>query len=144
MIFVGYEVGSKAYRLWNGHKIVISSDVTFDEALFPNKPVEVPVQPPAIQDRLALTPTKASEGTRKQVQFVDIPELLVLNEPPPLAGLLGPKVPVRRPPPPQPPTPSSSAGSPPGQADRVPLPASQETSTPSSPRPEWRNLSGRL
>ena len=37
MIFVGYESGSKAYRLWDpkSHWIVISSDVQFNEEEFP-------------------------------------------------------------------------------------------------------------
>ena len=35
MTFVGYELGSKGYRLWDGHKVVVSRDVTFDESQFP-------------------------------------------------------------------------------------------------------------
>jgi hypothetical protein len=39
MTFVGYEPGSKGYRLWNAstRAIVLSRDVTFDESLFPAK-----------------------------------------------------------------------------------------------------------
>ena len=40
MIHVGYELGSKAYRLWNpvSRSIVISASVRFDETQFPNRP----------------------------------------------------------------------------------------------------------
>ena len=40
MIFVGYEFGSKAYRLWNpkNWSIVISANVRFNETEFPNRP----------------------------------------------------------------------------------------------------------
>jgi hypothetical protein len=53
MIFVGYKPGSKAYCLWDphSHKIVISTDVNFDESTFPNKPDEKPVTPPTLSDR---------------------------------------------------------------------------------------------
>jgi len=39
MIFVGYEIGSKAYRLWNPKTktIVVSANVRFDESMFPNQ-----------------------------------------------------------------------------------------------------------
>ena len=48
MIFVGYEVASKAYRLWNSkaHKIVVSANVKFDESILPNKPT-LPAPTPA-------------------------------------------------------------------------------------------------
>jgi len=63
MIFVGYEPGSKAYRLWDpaNHKVVISSDITFDETLLPNKPATPLVVPPVVAKQLD-TPHKASEG----------------------------------------------------------------------------------
>ena len=70
MTFVGYKPGSKAYRLWDpsSHKVVISSDVTFDETLFPHLPTEKPDPVNSTEPRI-LRPR--SEG--KQVQFVDIP-----------------------------------------------------------------------
>jgi len=39
MVFVGYELGSRAYRLWNpaSRSIVISASVRFDETQFPNR-----------------------------------------------------------------------------------------------------------
>ena len=44
MIFVGYEPGSKSYRLWNPRirSIVISMSVRFNETYFPRKPVQDP------------------------------------------------------------------------------------------------------
>ena len=41
MIFVGYEPGSKGYQFWDAahHHIEISSNVKFDETLFPVKEV---------------------------------------------------------------------------------------------------------
>ena len=40
MIHLGYEPGSKAFRLWNPatRSIVVSTNVKFDECLFPNRP----------------------------------------------------------------------------------------------------------
>ena len=37
--FIGYEPGSKGYRLWNGrtHSVVVSRDVIFDETVFPSR-----------------------------------------------------------------------------------------------------------
>ena len=45
MILVGYETGSKAYRLWNPatQSIVVSTNVRFDENMFPNKPATAPL-----------------------------------------------------------------------------------------------------
>ena len=39
MTFVGYEPGSKGYRLWNHNScaIILSRDVMFDERVFPHK-----------------------------------------------------------------------------------------------------------
>jgi hypothetical protein len=165
MIFVGYEPGSKAYRLWDprGHKIVISSDVNFDETVFPNKPEEQPVTPPTISERQDLGPQrrkKKSKGKKKAVTFVDIPEAFFLEDEernqllPPRAGLLGPQPRLPLPPPPAPvlpyapaPVPAnfippivqikhrtpSSAGSPPGTPSRVPQPATREATRSPSP-----------
>ena len=80
MIFVGYESGSKAYRLWDpkSHRIVISSDVQFNEEEFPALPPPEPVAPipSSSQDTL---PFQRSEGaSKKQVNFVDLPEIFAL------------------------------------------------------------------
>ena len=80
MIFVGYESGSKAYRLWDpkSHWIVISSDVQFNEEEFPALPPPEPVTPvpSSSQDTL---PFQRSEGaSKKQVNFVDLPKIFAL------------------------------------------------------------------
>jgi hypothetical protein len=165
MIFVSYEPGSKAYRLWDprGHKIVISSDINFDETVFPNKPEEQPVTPPTISERQDLGPQrrkKKSKGKKKAVTFVDIPEAFFLEDEernqllPPRAGLLGlqPRLPLPPPPAqvlPYAPAPvpadfippivqiqhraPSSAGSTPGTPCRVPPPATREATRSPSP-----------
>ena len=48
MILVGYETGSKAYRLWNPatRSIVVSANVRFDKNVFPNKPTTAPLTIP--------------------------------------------------------------------------------------------------
>ena len=68
MTFVSYKTGSKAYCLWDpkAHKIVISSDVTFDENQFPYKPVETPIQTEPEPE----LHVPGSEGKGKQVAFV--------------------------------------------------------------------------
>ena len=55
MTLVGYEPGSKGYRLWNSstRSIVLSRDVTFDERSFPFKeigPSPVPPPQPTVSD----------------------------------------------------------------------------------------------
>ena len=54
MIFVGYETGSKAFRLWNPatRSIVISANVSFSEHEFPNRPAV-----PIVHPLPSLTPT---------------------------------------------------------------------------------------
>ena len=80
MIFVGYESGSKAYRLWDpkSHRIVISSDVQFNKEEFPALPPPEPVTPVPSSSRDTL-PFQRSEGaSKKQVNFVDLPEIFTL------------------------------------------------------------------
>ena len=79
MIFVGYESGSKAYHLWDpkSHQIVIS-DVKFNEEEFPALPPPEPVTPIPSSSRDTL-PFQWSEGaSKKQVNFVDLPEIFAL------------------------------------------------------------------
>ena len=47
MVFVGYEIASKAYRLWDptSRRIVVSTNVKFDESILPNKPTPTPQVP---------------------------------------------------------------------------------------------------
>ena len=68
MIFVGYEQGSKAYRLWDPKKrsIVVSAKVRFDETEFPNRPA--PAQPVASSSNHKPPPPQLSDD-----EFVEIP-----------------------------------------------------------------------
>ena len=80
MIFIGYKSRSKAYCLWDpkSHRIIISSDVQFNEEEFPALPPPEPVAPvpSSSQDTL---PFQQSEGaSKKQVNFVDLPEIFTL------------------------------------------------------------------
>jgi transposase InsO family protein len=86
MIFVGYEPGSKSYRLWNlrTRSIVISASVCFDETYFPRKPIQ---DPPVI-----------TQGSPVE-QSVQIP-LLIEDKPPipqPVAPVLLKRTAGRRP-----------------------------------------------
>ena len=136
MVFVGYEPGSKAYRLLDSanHKVVVSSDVTFDETLFPNRPVDKPVTPPTTDKGLNV-PNVRSEG--KQVTFTELP--LLVFEP-------GDDEPPKRYIPPHWRHTLGSAGSSPGTSSQIPQPASQEQPpsspphSPSSPRPVWKKV----
>ena len=78
MVFVGYEMASKAHRLWDpmAHKIVVSANVKFDESVLPNKPI-----PP--------TPTKTASSSRiplpppLRASTIEIPWFSVDEEPKP-------------------------------------------------------------
>ena len=50
MILVGYELGPKAYQLWNphAHSIIVSTTVHFNKSVLPNKLTKPPVSPPII------------------------------------------------------------------------------------------------
>jgi hypothetical protein len=161
MIFVGYEPGSKAYRLWDprGHKIVISADVNFDESVFPNKPDEKPVTPPTLSDRQGLGPprTKKSKGSSSKhplpllpkdntSDFVDISNVYNLEEEEnnyqlfqPMAGLLHPQTRALLPPPAQvaqPPPPVQVAQPPPpAQVALPPIAPLLPTYVPNLPVP---------
>jgi hypothetical protein len=66
MTLIGYEPGSKGYRLWNSstQAIVLSCDMTFDKRSFPSKessaPSALPLQP-AVLDGLVTITLPASE-----------------------------------------------------------------------------------
>ena len=80
MIFIGYESGSKAYRLWDpkSPRIVVSSDVQFNEEEFPVLPPPEPVTPIPSSSWDTL-PFQRSEGaSKKHVNFIDVPEILGL------------------------------------------------------------------
>ena len=76
MILVGYETGSKAYRLWNptSRSIVISAKVRFDETDLPNHPAPSKPKPaPLKQQSLLASPL--------DVEYVDIPIFPSNDEP---------------------------------------------------------------
>ena len=59
MVFVGYESGSKAFRLWNpkSRSIVVSANVRFNESELPYKmPTTVPTKPTASTSSLPAPP----------------------------------------------------------------------------------------
>ena len=63
LILVGYETGSKAYRLWDPSKrsIMISAKVRFDETVLPNKPeTDKPVASSSNKEFPLLLQTKIS------------------------------------------------------------------------------------
>lgn len=72
LVFVGYEFGTKGYRLWDKHsrKFVISTDVVFDENIFPNRPT--PSTPPT----RTIPPTL-------QPSYVELPIPPFADAPPP-------------------------------------------------------------
>jgi len=75
MVFVGYEIASKAYWLWNPktHKIVVSANVKFDETVLPNKPSITPAP-------VVTTTTPIYVPPHKHATTVDIPRLFVNEE----------------------------------------------------------------
>ena len=111
MIFISYKPGSKVYCLWDprSHKIIILSDVNFDEASFPNKPEEKPVVPPTMSECQDLVPVtkqnKKLEGKKKAITIVNVPEVFFLEDEernqllPPWARFLGPQPHMPLPPP---------------------------------------------
>ena len=63
MVFIGYEPGSKAYRLWDPttRSVKISATVIFDETKLPNKPApKPPVQPKPVILPAETPPTHVS------------------------------------------------------------------------------------
>ena len=79
LVFVGYEGSSKSYKLWNPrtHRFVISTDVTFEETIFPlriepprpSQPVIVPSAPPEPREYAELEiPDSDDEEDTPEVQ----------------------------------------------------------------------------
>ena len=58
IVFVGYESGSKGYRVWDcsTHSLKVSRDVTFDEASFPSWPPFGTSEPSSSQTTLPPPP----------------------------------------------------------------------------------------
>jgi hypothetical protein len=59
-VFVGYEYGSKAYKLWDPatRKIVVSTNVKFDETVLPNNPAPVPAPAKPVASSSKLPPSQ--------------------------------------------------------------------------------------
>ena len=131
MILVGYELGSKAYRLWNPHthSIIVSTTVHFDESILLNKPAKPPVSQPVVP-----LPTSIPEPAYVTIEpdwFFGEPKFHTSH--PPVAPAQQPQLaPIQASS-----TPSSSSQSslsPP--ASRPPIPPSHITAEPShSPPP---------
>ena len=94
LVFIGYDNSTKGYKLWNpsSHKIVISTDVMFEESIFPlctpkppntqlsSVPEHLPLLPPKLDD-LALPESNNKDD--------DTPQLLLAPpEPPPTDPVL--------------------------------------------------------
>ena len=147
MIFVGYEAGAKAYRLWNPatRSIVVSANVRFSEHEFPYRPAVLPSPTPASVDS---TPVASSSRNRLSPMECQLPSSFFDEVPKPRskpAPLIKPPVPPIPPVPPVPPitaiqpTPSTST-QPSSSTLNPPRPATPESepSTPSAPRKSGR------
>ena len=79
MVFIGYENGSKAFRLWNPktRSVVVSANVRFDETAFPYQPPAKSSQPTS--DSI---PVPSSSKTKQSVGLKDIPWSLFDEDPP--------------------------------------------------------------
>jgi len=119
MILVGYETGSKAYRLWNptSRSIVISAKVRFDETDLPNHPAPPKPKPasPKQQPLLASPP---------DVEYVDIPIFPSTDEP--SSSKIKPIIP-------RPPSPSTSSSSSESDATTLVKPKKEPTSKSATP-----------
>ena len=123
--FVGYESGSKGYRLWdkNTRSVHLSRDVTFDESSFPARgnetsptptsqtvlpfyPVNAVPNPPAMPLR-AQSPTP-TEGSEDDVEDILSPKV-ERPQTPPIQGPTLPTTPNRELKPPTSPPPHQSA-----------------------------------
>jgi len=76
MMLIGYEPGSKGYRLWNSHTraIVLSHDVTFNKHSFPSKessvPSALPLQPTVLDGPVTITlPASEPEAPAPQPEL---------------------------------------------------------------------------
>ncbi|KAJ9532898.1 hypothetical protein QJQ45_011004 [Haematococcus lacustris] len=92
-IFVGYAVGTKAYKLWVNGRLVISKDVQIDETavLIHHRSMQLPVQSPVTNVPVS-APAAAAPASAA---------------PSPPSQLPSPATPPSPPPPPLPPTPQS-------------------------------------
>ena len=146
MIFVGYEFGSKAYRLWNPktQSIVISANVRFDETEFPNRPA--PSLPPT---HVPSRPIATSSKTKLEDAMIHMPWSFNNDEtsqiPPPPSH---PPLPHQIQLPPSPPDTSSGSSSssdvstPPPPASPAPFPDNYIDDPLSQPSPSTPPTAG--
>jgi hypothetical protein len=138
MIFVGYEPGAKAFRLWNPatRSIVVSANVRFSEREFPSRPVALP--PPSPAPPIA----SSSETHIPPAEVVELPISFFDEVPKPHPTPLPPPPPVKTPVPQitiTPPSPSTSAQPPPpSPPPSSSLDSESEPSTPPAPRKSTR------
>ena len=72
MVFIGYEYGSKAYRLWNPKtcSVVVSATVCFDKQIFPNRK-DTPRHSPKPKQTPSREPELHPEGLEIPWSFFD-------------------------------------------------------------------------
>ena len=134
MVFVGYEIASKAYQLWDpkSWRIVISTNIKFDELTLPNKPTPTPANPiPSSSKILSPTPTVSVPWFFDEVEEPK-------SKPPPVSTNKGKQRADHPPsptPPLSPPPELPSLSTPPNQGTPLPLP-----SAPSKPAHSRRNV----
>jgi transposase InsO family protein len=131
MVLIGYEPGSKAYRLWNPttKTIHVSASVRFNESVFPNRPAK-PLPPaskpiPPVDDSVVI-PNPLDEDTP---HFIAGPSSKPVEQPPS---------------PPSPPSPSSSEKTSPSSTppqSRSPSPTAPSTEPTTPPRDSSSALS---
>ena len=123
MILVGYELNSKAYRLWNPAtwSIKISANVCFEESVFLNKPVTP--SPPGPSNP-APPAASSSKGKTPETIAISIVDLL---------GDEDPLLPLRSPSPDPPPPPREPS---PPRDDENRSPPRSDTPRPSDPNPD--------
>lgn len=84
LVFTGYEGSSKSYKLWNPqtHRFVISTDVIFEETIFPlrveppkpSQPVIVPSAPPKPREYAELVIPESDDEEDDPLTSVPIPD----------------------------------------------------------------------
>ena len=131
MIFIGYEPGAKAYRLWNPatRSVVISANVQFSEQEFPYR---LAISPPIPQPTPTTPPVASSSRTQLPPNEVELPQSFFDEI----------EVPKTRPTPSSPPhpvpitSPLSSIPSSPDKSITQPLPPSINPTRSNTPEPE--------
>jgi len=146
MIFVGYEPGAKAFRLWNPvtRSIVISANIHFSEHEFPNRPAALP---PPTSTPTSQPPAASSSSNRLPPTEVQLPDSFFNDEMPKPRPPPPPPIKLPQPPaPPAPPVPIPIKSSVPSMSQQSlpppdpprPTTPDLEPSTPSAPRRSGR------